>query len=145
MPLARYFSIVGAALLALLLVLDAYLPELPAVEKTKVYPPVIRIYVDEKWPERIVYDTSLPTVPPVVAAPEPVAIAPEIMVEAPSGTKARKAFAMMAPSAAQIVDGPRKMQLQKRRQHRKATRNRTAPPMITIARNQQFVWFGRNW
>ena len=62
MPLARYFYFVGGVLLALLFILDATLPTFPVVEeKAKANPPVIRIYSDRKWPERIVYDTSAPT------------------------------------------------------------------------------------
>ncbi len=71
MPLARYFSFVGGVLLALLFILDACFPKLPVAAKAKVYLPVIRIYSDRKWPERIVYDTSLPTpVPTSIATTE---------------------------------------------------------------------------
>lgn len=65
MPLTRYFSYVGGVLLALLFILDACFPKLPIAARPKVYSPVIRIYSDRKWPDKIVYDTSLPTVVPV--------------------------------------------------------------------------------
>ena len=99
MPLSRYFSFVGGVLLALLFVLDACFPELPVVAKAKVYPPVIRIYSDEKWPERIVYDTNLPTIVPVPAATaEAIVHAPEKIADASSGAKEHGAFAMLPVS-----------------------------------------------
>ena len=66
MPLARYFFFVGAALLALLFVADAYLPKLPAAERTNVTAglSVIRIHSDRKWPEPVVFDTNLASVAP---------------------------------------------------------------------------------
>ena len=65
MPVFRYFLFVGGALLALLLAVDAFSPQqvaeasntAPAVDKT-----VVRIRSDQKLPERVVYDTSLPTI-----------------------------------------------------------------------------------
>ena len=76
MPVARYFLFVGGMLLALLFALDAFAPQqmvvadntAPSINKT-----VARIRSDQKWPERVVYDTSLPTIVPpatqIVAAP----------------------------------------------------------------------------
>ncbi|HET9585331.1 MAG TPA: hypothetical protein VFP38_14925, partial [Bradyrhizobium sp.] len=57
-------------LLALLLAVDAFSPQqvavaskaAPAVDKT-----VVRIRSDQKLPERVVYDTSLPTIVPPAA------------------------------------------------------------------------------
>ena len=69
MPLARYFYLVGGVLLALLFILDASFPKLPVAAKAKVYLPVIRIYSDRKLPERIIYDTSLPTIVPTQVGP----------------------------------------------------------------------------
>jgi len=83
MPVARYFLFVGAALLALLFALDGFVPQqvavasnaAPSIDKT-----VVRIRSDQKLPERVVYDTSLPTiVPPAVRTQ--IAAAPA----APSG------------------------------------------------------------
>jgi hypothetical protein len=68
MPLARYFSYVGGVLLALLFVLDAYLPKAPVAERADANLPVIRIHSDRKWPDRVVYDTSLPTIIPAQIA-----------------------------------------------------------------------------
>ena len=72
MPLARYFSFVGGVLLALLFVLDAYLPRVPVHERADADVPVIRIHTDRKWPERVVFDTSVPTIVPArIASSEP--------------------------------------------------------------------------
>ena len=67
MPVARYFLFVGGVLLALLFARDAFAPQqaavagnaAPSIDKT-----VVRIHSDQKWPERVVYDTSLPTIVP---------------------------------------------------------------------------------
>jgi hypothetical protein len=71
MPVARYFLFVGGVLLALLFALDAFAPQqlvlagntAPSINKT-----VVRIRSDQKLPERVVFDTSLPTIVPPAAA-----------------------------------------------------------------------------
>ena len=68
MPLRQYFSCVGGVLLAVLFILDAYFPKPPVVKKAQANLPVIRIHSDRKWPERVVYDTSLPTIVPASIA-----------------------------------------------------------------------------
>ena len=71
MPLMRYFGFVGSALLLLLFGLDWYLPQ-PVVEPVRSVTdkPVIRIRSIEKLPERVVIDTSLPTIVPPPTALE---------------------------------------------------------------------------
>ncbi|MDP1881715.1 MAG: hypothetical protein Q8K88_02420, partial [Bradyrhizobium sp.] len=69
MPIARYFFYVGGVLLALLFAVDAYVPKEPVVGSTAAAAaaaenPTLRIRSDRKWPERVVYDTSLPTIVP---------------------------------------------------------------------------------
>ena len=65
MPLARYFLYVGGVLLTLVFILDACLTsKLPVIERSHANSPVIRIHSDRKWPERIVFDTTLPTIVP---------------------------------------------------------------------------------
>ena len=73
MPIGRYFIFVGTALLALLFVADRYLPgQIAPSARADVDRSIIRINTRHKWPEAVVYDTSLPTiVPPVVAAAAP--------------------------------------------------------------------------
>ena len=86
MPLRRYFAYTGGVLLALLFLIDWYLPR-PVADPAHadVDRSTIRIHSTHKWPGAVVYDTSQPTiVPPVpaVAAVAPVPPAP------------REAFAM---------------------------------------------------
>lgn len=71
MPLLRYFGFVGSALLLLLFGLNWYLPQL-AVEPVGAVTdrPVIRISSIETLPERVVIDTSLPTIVPPPTALE---------------------------------------------------------------------------
>ena len=71
MPLMRYFGFVGSALLLLLFALNWYLPQ-PLVEPVRAVTdqPVIRISSIEKLPERVVIDTSLPTIVPPPTALE---------------------------------------------------------------------------
>ncbi len=62
MPLLRYFLGVGGALFALIFIADAYLPKLPATETTHTDLPVIHIHSERKWPDRVVFNTSAPTI-----------------------------------------------------------------------------------
>ena len=73
MPVARYFLFVGGVLLALLLAIDALFPQQAVVASrgaSSVDKTVVRIRSDQKPPERVVYDTSLPTIvpPPAMTA-----------------------------------------------------------------------------
>jgi hypothetical protein len=155
MPVARYFLFVGAALLALLFVVDAYQPKLPvtAVTDAAADTPMIRIQSDRKWPERIVFDTS-------IAAVRPVQTAAVVPVQAPAGVadvsaKVREAFAQLQPSEAK----PSQQQGQQPAasktptpapaapQKRKVAKKHMAPPMVLVAQQQQqrpFGFFGNN-
>jgi hypothetical protein len=145
MPLARYFLYVGGVLLALLFVWDACLPKLPAADGAPANLPVIRIHSDRKWPDRIVYDTSAPTIIPTQAARGEVTVhAPVMIAEAAVGTREREAFAQLRSSDAKELRAPNpKIREPKlRRSHKK----RPGPPPILIARYPRFDWFGnRVW
>ena len=73
MPFVRYIAFVGSLLVAILFFADWYLTMAPTQSVTSpgADKPIIRIKSDRKWPERIVLDTSAPTIvpqkPPVVA------------------------------------------------------------------------------
>ena len=137
MPLARYFSIVGGVLLALLFILDACFPKLPVAAKAKVYLPVIRIYSDRKWPERIVYDTSLPTIVPTsMAITEGIIQAPKIVADASAGAKVRESFAMLPPSIDRLQASNTRMRELKPRYHRKIARRHAPAPTVAMARLQ---------
>lgn len=103
LPLAQYFLRVGGVLLALLLALDAYLPKLPVADREYANLPVIRIHSERKWPERIVFDTSLPaSVPARIASSGPVTAPPETSGDASGKANGREAFAQMQPSDAKL-------------------------------------------
>ena len=141
MPLARYFSFVGGVLLALLFILDACFPKLPVITKAKANLPVIRIYSDRKWPERIVYDTRLPTIVPTsMASTEDIIEAPKGIVDASAGSKERESFAMAPPQTSNI-----KMRELTPRHQRKIARKRTVAPPVATARHLHYGWVGGNF
>jgi hypothetical protein len=64
-PLAGYFIFVGGTLTALLFAADWYLPTPPpvfAVHQHDIDRTIIRIRSARKWPEKVVLDTSHPTI-----------------------------------------------------------------------------------
>lgn len=137
MPLARYFVYVGGTLLALLLLLSAYLPK-PAetAVASDVQRPVVRIHSDQKLPERIVIDTSIPTIVP------PVAIA-----AAPAKPVALDALAQAAPSDLKAPEPvkpepkvPPKRKVAKRQVHQPVMANAQMP--VVYAQAPQFNFFG---
>ena len=139
MPLARYILCVGGALLTLLLISDAYLPKMPVADWGNSRSAIIHIHSDQKWPERIVYDTSLPTVVSAQTANiEANVAAPEIVASATE----RAAFAQLQPSS-QLFDA--KKREPKLQRQRKIAKRRAAPPLLAT-RQVQFSWFGnRMW
>ena len=140
MPLSRYFLYVGGVLLALLFISDPYFPKVPPPDWGDSRSAIIRIHSDQKWPERIVYDTSLPTVVPAqIANIEAKVAAPEIV----ASTAEREAFAQLQPSS-QLFDA-KKIE-PKLQRHQKIAKRRVAPPARLAARQMQFGWFGnRIW
>jgi hypothetical protein len=71
-PIARYFIFVGGALAALLLIAGRCLPTPPAMfaNQLAIDRSIIRIKSARKWPEKVVLDTSQPTItPPAVEEP----------------------------------------------------------------------------
>jgi hypothetical protein len=65
MPIVRFITWVGLSLLALLFVADWYLPKpLPELADDAINKPVIRIASVQQPPERIIIDTSQPTIVP---------------------------------------------------------------------------------
>ena len=155
MPVARYFLYVGGVLLALLLAIDALFPQevvvasrgAPSVDKT-----VVRIRSDQKPPERVVYDTSLPTIvpPPAVTAqvtaPVVAPSAPAV-ADAAAEARVRETFAQLVPAEAKKPEP----QVQRKR---KVAKTRPAPPMqiaqqpqMRVAQQSHFGGFfgGSNW
>ena len=143
MPLARYFLFVGGVLLALLSISDAYLPKLAVSNRAISHSAIIRIHSDQKWPERVVYDTSLPTaIPAQIANMEASVAVPEIAASAT--VREREAFAQLQrPDANQLPD-PKKREPKLQRQRKKIAKRQAAPAARLVARQPQFGWFGNN-
>ena len=142
MPVARYFLFVGGVLLALLLAIDAFVPQqtvvasqaAPSVNKT-----VVRIRSDQKLPERVVYDTSLPTIVPSQVAVAPAA-APAL-ADATAQARVRETFAQFVPGEAKKPEpqGQRKRKIAK---PRPAAPMQFAQPQMRVAQQSQFGFFG---
>ena len=143
MPVARYFLFVGGLLLALMFALDAFVPQQAAVASNgarSIDKTVVRIRSDQKLPERVVYDTSLPTIVPpkpatVVAAAAPPAPAADVTAQA----RVRNTFAQFVPAEA------RKLEPQVQRK-RKIAKARPSQPMRFAQQQPQpqphFGFFG---
>jgi hypothetical protein len=148
MLLARYFLYVGGALLALLFIVGAVLPQAPVAPgaNSAADLPAIRINSDRKWPAKVIFDTSAPTIVPpqlanaadIKAPPAPTQVA---LTEAPS-----EAFAQVVPSDLK-KSGVKKSE-PKLHQKRKVARRYMPPPRMMVAQQPQygFGFFGsRIW
>lgn len=74
MPIARYFIVVGSALVVLLLIAGLSLPEIPSGFSGRpeiIERAAIRIRSEHKWPEKVVLDTNQPTF-----SPQPIEVMP---------------------------------------------------------------------
>jgi hypothetical protein len=155
MPVARYFLFVGGVLLALLLAIDALVPQQAIVASqaaSSVNKTVVRIRSDQKPLERVVYDTSLPTIVPapvVTAQATAPAVAPLSAVapasaDASAETRRRETFAEFVPAQAKKPEP----QVQRKR---KIAKSRSAPqlaqpPQMRVAQQSHFGFFGgSNW
>ena len=140
MPLARYFFFVGGILLALLFAIDAGSPNLPVAEQadTAVGFPAQRIKSDRKWPERVVFDTSLPTIVPAqtqtVAAAPPIAAQPTL-ADISAKTPVRESFAQVQPPEEKKPEA-------KPPPKRKYAKRRVAPPMMLVEQRPRYGFFG---
>jgi hypothetical protein len=149
MPVARYFLFIGGALLALLFAIDALVPQqavvasqaVPSVDKT-----VVRIRSDQKPPERVVYDTSLPTIVPPQAvtaqAVVPAAAPASPLADATAQARVRETFAQFVPAEAKKPES----QVQRKR---KIAKTRSAQPtqfaqrpQMRVAQQSHFGFFG---
>ena len=140
MLLARYFLSVGGVLLALLFVADAVVPKMPAADTNRndadIDKAVIRIHTDRKWPERVVFDTSMPTtiVPAQTVKAEAVVPPPTPVADVSAKTRVREAFAQF------VAPEPKKPEAKPQRK-RKIAKSRVAPPMIQVAQQPRFGFF----
>jgi hypothetical protein len=139
MPLTRYFLFVGGVLLALLFVVGAVLPQLPVADTDRADAEVdkstIRIHSDRKWPERVVFDTSLPTIVPgqtLKAAAAIPAPAPAIVADVAPKARVREAFAQLVPPESKKPEP----KLQKLHRKPKIAKTRAAPPPVVMVAQQ---------
>jgi hypothetical protein len=117
MPLGRYFVFVGSLLLAFLFLADRYMPKpITGPARADVDRSIIRLHSSHKWPERIVIDTSLPTI-----VPPPTTNTAEI--SPPRARPPKDAFALATPEVAPTVQNAV-------RQKRRARTIRTAAGRI---------------
>jgi hypothetical protein len=141
MPLVRYFVFVGGALLALLFVADAYAPKLPVVTAAAIAGaenPTLRIRSDRKWPERIVFDTSIPTIVPKLAANTNGSVsAPATVADVTATARVRDSFAQFSPP--ETIKPEAKAQ-----RKRKIARNRAAQPTRLAVQQPRFGFFGND-
>ncbi|WP_275167515.1 hypothetical protein [Bradyrhizobium sp. CSS354] len=140
MPISRYLFYVGGALLAMLFVADAFVPIRPAIHDGVARSSTIRIHSDLRLPERIVLDTSRPTIMAVDV--------PKVELAAPPGadlpqTRAREAFARLGPldierpPARPSAKADAKPQRQNKIVRRHIERN-----IRLVSRPPQYGWFG---
>jgi hypothetical protein len=158
MPIARYFLFVGGVLLALLLAIDALFPQQAVVASrsgSSIDKTVVRIRSDQKPPERVVYDTSLPTIVPSSAVTAQVGTAPAVApaVAAVSADADAGAQARVRETYAQYVPAEAKKPEPQVQRKRKVAKTRPAPPMqiaqqpqMRVAQQSHFGFFGgSNW
>jgi hypothetical protein len=128
MPLLRYFTFVGGALLALLIVVSSYFPETETITHRDVARPVIRIASVRVGPPRVDIDTRVQT----AVVPTPV---PDILQQAPP----RVAEAQLNTPLPTAAAAPIKIQRKKTRIAKGADRRRMA------ANPQGFQPFHLTW
>jgi len=170
MPIFRYFIFVGGALLALLLTANYVLPTEPVaqtVASASNDQPVVRIRSDRHLPERVVFDTTQPTItaPAVkVAAVQPQDSSSAALAEMSAKARVRETFAQFTPAVkveagvAKKPDGKQQLQAQvqpapapqAQPAKRKVARAHPAPqqqgrPMMVMAQRPQFGFFGNTW
>ena len=129
MPVARYFLFVGGMLLALLFALDAFAPQqlavadntAPSINKT-----VVRIRSDQKLPERVVYDTSLPTIVSPAAASQITAAPAGPAADVSAQAQVRDTFAQILLAEAKKLEKQPEPQAPRKR---KIAKIRPAQPM----------------
>ena len=145
MPVARYLLFVGGMLLALLFALDAFAPQqtvvagnaAPSINKT-----VVRIRSDQKLPERVVYDTTLPTIVPPAAVTQVAAAPAAPAADVGAQAQVRDTFAQFVPAEAKKLEKQPESQAPRKR---KIAKIRRAQPMrVAQQPHFGFGFFGSN-
>jgi hypothetical protein len=131
MPLINYFVYVGSALLLSLIGLNWWLPQ-PITEafSNVADRPLIRIASLEHLPDRVVIDTSLPTIAPPTSGTKPEPWPEQIIADA------KPVATPTTPSPA--IDAPKKQNSAKRGAPKMPSAHRAAPKAnIVIASNDK--------
>lgn len=166
MPIFRYFIFVGGALLALLFAADFVFPPAASVAQVAAATgndqPLIRIRSNRHLPERVVLDTSQPTIAaPAVkiataAAPQPPVqegVSPAL-AEMSAKMRVRETFAQFTPATKAEPAAARKSEAQatpvQAQPKRKIVRMHPAPqqpsrPMMRVAQQPHFGLFNTTW
>src|SRR5262249_5965413 len=99
MPIGRYFVYVGGLLLALILLIDWYMPQIATeASDASVDRTTIRIHSAHKWPSAVVFDTTQPTIVPAALTEAVPATSPQ--------KPAREALAMAQDSDVAATAAP---------------------------------------
>jgi len=99
-PIARYFIIVGGTLAALLFIASWCLPTPPAMfadQPLALDRAIIRIKSERKWPEKVVLDTSQPTIAPPAVEEPPAAQSIGLPPDEPGDQSNLEAMAQLKP------------------------------------------------
>ncbi|SRR5579871_2917982 len=144
MPLMRYFLFVGGALLALMLVANVAFPTAPVAKTSQQAADlsVIRIHSDQKWPDRVVFDTTRPTITPAPASATVVAAAPpppkSVAAAQPEKGHVREAYAQMRPNPNEARN------VEPKRKRKSVAKNYLGPPRMVVAQQRPAFFFGNN-
>lgn len=136
----RYFVLVGAALLGALFVVDGYLPRPEAVrDRREVDKSTIRISSAVSAREKVVLDTTLPTIMPQIR--EILDINPA--ATPPIANSSREALAQIVPSPRPAVKAiPRKNQTRRIAVTRRPVANKTREASLSEQPSNFFEgWF----
>jgi hypothetical protein len=129
MPVARYFLFVGGVLIALLFAINAILPPEAAVHSAPgIDRSTVRIRSDQKLPERVVYDTTLPTIVPASKVQTAAAPAPVPALETSAQTRVHDTFAQFIPGEPKKVEQKAEQGVLKGDQMAAARVEQVAPP-----------------
>ena len=138
---ARYFLFVGGALLAGLVAFDAFAPKAAANNTAQATAGVdkstLRIQSNQKWPEKIVFDTTQATIVPKAAPVQQAALpGPEPTPEISAKARVRETFAQFVPAEPK-AEAP----VQRKR---KVAKVRHTQPMRFAQQQPRYGFFGPN-
>jgi hypothetical protein len=158
-PIARYFMVVGSALVVLLQIAGWSLPEPPPSFPDRpeiIDRATIRIRSERKWPEKVVLDTNQPAFPPPSIEVVPAQLLseppPDEMTDQTSVDASVDALAKLSPDARPIGAHRRAARAKRKPKaspstqstHVARTRNRNEQPTLGTAEECcRFEWADR--